>query len=387
MAQTDVTVEVGDAALLARADFQTLIDALKAAGYAVIGPIARDGAVAYDEIDGADELPAGRTDVQDGGHYRLADRDDAALFGYTSGVQSWRRQLSPPRHLLWRANRTDDGFEVAAPEPAAPRQAFLGMRACELVGVAIQDKVFVHGEHVEPHYAARRASALFIAVHCTRAGDTCFCTSMDTGPRAETGFDLALTELIENGRHEFLIEIGSAAGAEIARGLPLRPAAESDLTASRDLTSRAAAEMGRALDTDGLKERLQAGLEDPRWDDVAQRCLSCANCTMVCPTCFCSTTEDVTDITGDVAERHMRWDLCFTLDHSYLHGDGAVHAETRSQYRQWLTHKLANWIDQFGTSGCVGCGRCITWCPVGIDITVEAAAIGRGEGSETHGGD
>ena len=108
-----------------------------------------------------------------------------------------------------------------------------------------------------------------------------------------------------------------------------------------------------------------------------QRCLTCGNCTMVCPTCFCTTTEDVTDLTGDHAERWRHWDSCFDLDFSYLHG-GPCAPRARSRYRQWLTHKLGTWHDQFGSSGCVGCGRCIVWCPVGIDITEEAHALRAG---------
>jgi ferredoxin len=133
--------------------------------------------------------------------------------------------------------------------------------------------------------------------------------------------------------------------------------------------------MTRAVRTEGIRELLAATLDHPRWDDVASRCLTCTNCTLVCPTCFCSTVEDVTDLTGRTAERWRRWDSCFTLGHSYLHG-GSVRSTARDRYRQWLTHKLGTWIDQFGHSGCVGCGRCITWCPVGIDITEEVAALG-----------
>jgi sulfhydrogenase subunit beta (sulfur reductase) len=115
-------------------------------------------------------------------------------------------------------------------------------------------------------------------------------------------------------------------------------------------------------------------LTHPRWDDVAKRCLSCTNCTMVCPTCFCSTVNEVNDLAGEKTTRERVWESCFNEEHSHTAG-GAVHPTTKSRYRQWLTHKLATWIDQFGTSGCVGCGRCITWCPVGIDITEEVAAM------------
>jgi Fe-S-cluster-containing hydrogenase component 2 len=132
--------------------------------------------------------------------------------------------------------------------------------------------------------------------------------------------------------------------------------------------------MGRSMDTTDIKELLYRNYDHPRWRNVASRCLTCANCTMVCPTCFCTTVEDVTDLTGNQAERWRKWDSCFTVDFSYIHG-GSVRASPESRYRQWMTHKLATWIDQFGTSGCVGCGRCITWCPVAIDITEEVRAI------------
>ena len=133
-------------------------------------------------------------------------------------------------------------------------------------------------------------------------------------------------------------------------------------------------QMGRYLDTDGIKELLQGNPDNPQWDDVAKRCLTCANCTLVCPTCFCSTMEDLTDIKGDHAERWRRWDSCFALDFAKVAG-GNFRTSAKARYRQWITHKLSTWYDQFGTSGCVGCGKCMTWCPAHIDITKEAEAI------------
>jgi ferredoxin len=146
------------------------------------------------------------------------------------------------------------------------------------------------------------------------------------------------------------------------------------VAAAAAVVAQTASQMGRSLDTAGIKELLQGNPNHPRWDEVAERCLTCGNCTMVCPTCFCTTVEDHNDLTGTSAERVRKWDSCFTLDFSYVHG-GSVRNSNKSRYRQWMTHKLASWIDQFGTSGCVGCGRCVTWCPVGIDITAEVAAI------------
>jgi ferredoxin len=351
-----------------------LLHALQQRGYACVGPTVRDAAIVYEEIRSERDLPIGYTDEQDGGSYRLKKRNDEARFGYTVGPQSWKRYLFPPSTLLMRAKRTPDGFQAEAPADQAPPYAFVGVRACDLAAIAVQDRIFLNGPYVDPTYRARRESAFIVVVNCGQAGRTCFCTSMNTGPNAKTGYDLALTEILENGRHEFLVEVGSERGADVARELPTRPATESDTSAADRMVERAVSQMGRTMDVAGIKDLLYRNMEHTRWENVATRCLSCANCTMVCPTCFCSTVEEITDLTGDHTERWRRWDSCFTADHSYIHG-GSVRPTTLSRYRQWMTHKLATWIDQFETSGCVGCGRCITWCPVGIDITEEVRAI------------
>ena len=359
---------------LDRAGLSALIAELDRRGYEVIGPRVRDGAIGYDRIRGIADLPEGLTDEQRPGHYRLAKREDAALFGYTVGPNAWKQFLDPARQLLFRARRTGQSFQVETDRPPAPRYAFLGVRACELAAIGIQDRVFTGGEHVDPAYAERRAHAFVIAVQCGQAGGTCFCASMQTGPRARHGFDLALTELVTQTRHEFVVEIGSDTGAAVLASLPHLPATPAQIEESERVTERVKASMGRTLETQGLAAALVANPEHPRWTEVAARCLTCANCTMVCPTCFCSTVEDTTDLSGEHAERWKRWDSCFTMDFSYLHG-GSVRASGASRYRQWMTHKLSTWHEQFGSSGCVGCGRCITWCPVGIDLTEEADAI------------
>ena len=351
-----------------------LLNALQRRGYACIGPTVRDAAIVYDEIRSELDLPIGYTEEQEGGTYRLKQRTDEARFGYTVGPQSWKRFLFPPSTLLMKAQRTSDGFLAEAAADQAPPYAFIGVRSCDLHAIAIQDRIFLKGPYVDPTYKSRREAAFIVVVNCGQAANTCFCVSMETGPMAKTGYDLALTEILEEGRHQFLLEIGSERGAEVARELPSQPATEGDADAARRMTARAVAQMGRKMDTRGIKELLYRNMEHPRWQDVGARCLSCANCTMVCPTCFCSTVEEVTDLTGDHAERWRRWDSCFTAGHSYVHG-GSVRPTTLSRYRQWMTHKLATWIDQFETSGCVGCGRCITWCPVAIDITEEVRAI------------
>ncbi len=360
--------------IIEREDFQGLLDILAERGYRLVGPTLRDGAVAYDEITSVSDFPIGYTDEQEKGTYRLRKTDEPKLFGCGLGPHSWKKYLYPPTVRLWRAHRMDGGFDVQPEAHVPDRLALIGVRACELHAIAIQDRVLMGGEYVDPAYQAQRENIFIVAVNCGRAGKTCFCSSMNTGPQATSGFDLALTEVLEPNRHYFVVETGSDAGAEVLDAIPNHPASDEEIKTGEKIVAETAAQMGRSMDVSGLKELLYASYDHPQWDNVATRCLTCGNCTLVCPTCFCTTVEDVTDLTGDTADRWRKWDSCFTMDFSYIVG-GSIRPSAKSRYRQWMTHKLATWIDQFGTSGCVGCGRCITWCPVGIDITEEVRVM------------
>ncbi len=360
--------------LIEASHFQDLFDAISSKGYDIIGPTVHHNTVVYDQITSAAELPVGYTDEQDGGTYRLHKTDKETFFGYTHSPQSWKRFLYPSAIRLWQTKRQGTGFQIDAGREKAPKQAFIGVRACELAAIGIQDRVLTSGPYTDSIYQSRRENVLIVAVNCGHAGGTCFCASMDAGPKVTKDFDLALTEILDDHRHIFVVEIGSALGKKIIQTVPSMEVTEQDKQAADQIVAETAQHMGRHLDTPGVHDLLNRNSEHPRWDNVASRCLSCANCTMVCPTCFCTTIEDVTDLSGKHAERVRKWDSCFTLDFSYIHG-GSVRTSTKARYRQWLTHKFASWIDQFGTEGCVGCGRCITWCPVGIDLTQEIEAI------------
>jgi sulfhydrogenase subunit beta (sulfur reductase) len=372
---TASSLTVGAPVIVAAEDFQHLLDALAGQGYRVLGPTLEDGRLIYGGIGQVTDFPRGWTAYQGGGTFRLEPRQDQAWFGFAVGQQSWKQFLLPATQTLWQAHREGSGWRVVPQAEAVPRFAFVGVRSCELQAMGVQDRVFLRGAHVDPTYQARREQAFIVAVNCAHQDPgTCFCASMGTGPRVTAGFDLALTEVLPGDDHFFVVEIGSDRGAEVIRAVPQRTAAPGEIEAANRLVAAVAGNMGRKLDTTGIQALFYGNYEHPRWDEVAGRCLNCGNCTMVCPTCFCHTLEDSLDLSGAVAERRRRLDSCFTVDFSYLHG-GSIRATPKSRYRQWLTHKLATWLDQFGCSGCVGCGRCITWCPVGIDLTEEVRAI------------
>lgn len=351
-----------------------LIASVEQAGYRVIGPTVRDDAIVYDQITSTADLPRGWTDEQAPGSYRLARRGDDALFGYNVGPHTWKRFLFPPREKVWQLTVRGERFDTGVNAPLERPMAFLGVRPCEIAAMRVQDTVFIEQAYVNAGYARRRDSSLVIAVNCGEAGGTCFCDSMGTGPSAEEGFELSLTELLHEKGHAFLVRVGSDEGRRLIETVTHRPAEPADLARADRAIDHARRNMGRMLRTDGLAGLIARNLEHPIWEEVAGRCLACANCTLVCPTCFCSSFEDTSDLAGEVAERWRQWDSCFNGDFSYVHG-GRVRSSTASRYRQWMSHKLSTWHDQFGTSGCVGCGRCITWCPTGIDLTAEAAAL------------
>lgn len=370
---------------LERWAFQHFVDVLRDRGHRVVGPQVADGAIVYRDLAEAAFLPTGWIDEQDGGIYRLHHDPTAGTFDHVVGPHSLKNFLFPARETFETWSRTPDGWQQTTPVYEPKRLAVLGIRGCDLAALAIQDRVFMAGDSIDVRYQARREKLFVVAVNCRRAAATCFCHSMGCGPAAGSGFDIALTEVGDRFAIEAATDAGEAVLADLTGRVPLVPLTLDEVAAVRQVpetlretmharVAEAGTPRPRSLDTENIRDLLFENLTHPRWAEVADRCLSCANCTLVCPTCFCSSVGEVTDLTGDEVSRERQWASCFTLEHSQMHGANA-RPTTASRYRQWLTHKLAGWIDQFGTSGCTGCGRCITWCPVGIDITEEVAAI------------
>jgi len=355
--------------------FQQLLGLIKRNGYKLLGPTVRDEVIIYDEIQSAEDLPIGWTDEQDPGRYRLKKRGDKAYFGYNLGPHSWKKYLFPSREKLYSARKQDNKITILQEtQPQIEKMAFIGVRACELQAIFVQDKVFNHKLAIYQQYQQRRENTFILALNCTTVVNTCFCVSMEAGPEVKEGYDLALTEVIDDKQHYFIVVAGSLEGETLCNELFLKPASEKESDQANACVQSIKEKMIRHVDNEHVHEMLMKSWNCKRWDKVAERCINCANCTMVCPTCFCSDTQDKVSLDGSQVDRWQSWDSCFNLSHSYIHG-GSVRSSAKSRYRQWLTHKFGTWWDQFGVSGCVGCGRCIVWCPVGIDVTEELGAL------------
>lgn len=344
-----------------------------AATHDVIGPRVQDSSLTYGPISRLADLPKGVGAEQTPGQFRLVPSGRGAYFDYTFGAQSAKGAFSPAVSDLFTVRRENGGYKVThPPEPARPL-AIIGLRPCELAAIAIQDRVYLQGLYVDAAYQARRKGAMLIAVNCARPSASCFCVSMKTGPVAKAGYDISLTEILEGADHYFLARAGTQSGMDALAGLGLAPAGEGHIAAAEAVAAEAVAAMDKTLNMIGLKETLAASYDNPRWAKTGARCLSCGSCAAVCPTCFCLKFEESTDLAG-AAIRRRGWDICLTQDYSYIHG-GAVRPSAAARYRHFVIHKLSGWVDQFGTPGCVGCGRCSVWCPAGIDIVEEASAV------------
>ena len=374
---TTVVPDDVDRRWLPRARFDAFLGALSADGRRVVGPTLRDGAIVMDDLAGPETLPIGLTLVGTPGRVRVQPLPDgpgrARAFQYTVSGDGFKRFTFPSRVEALTTDIAADGtvrirVEVPSDEPPV---AVVGARACDLAGLAVHDGVLVGGPAVDPDYQARRASLLVVAVECAVATSTCFCRTMGTGPEITSGADLILNELDDG----FIVRAPTPAGRSILETLDL-------VAAEVDAVGRAAAEVAatragmpdQAIPSDS-RDLLLANLSHPRWEEIAERCVSCGNCTLVCPTCFCTGLEVTSDMDGQASTSTRTWDSCFTEGFAQVAG-GSFRPKPKDRYRQWMTHKFATWWDQFGTSGCVGCGRCIAWCPVGIDIREELTAIG-----------
>jgi ferredoxin len=330
---------------ITREAFSLLVDSLMG-DMKVVGPAEEGGQTSFRHIGSASEL-------------RM---DYLSTMIPPSKVLFYR----PVENILRFNIGNDASIEEIPPEDE--KVLALGVHPCDMHAILYLDRVL----NEDPYYTARRKNTTIVALNCSEASEHCFCSSAGTGPhlKVKDGYDLLLT----NAGEFYLAEPASRRGEELIGGVR---SARVDELLEKDAQEKALIEaMKKSVDMRGLDELFMKNIEHPVWARVAEeRCLSCSNCVMVCPTCFCHDLVDETSMDLSSVLRLRRWDACHDLQFAAVHG-GNFRCTRASRLRQFVMHKL-NYTSQFGAAGTVGCGRCIKWCPTGIDLTEIAEEIRR----------
>jgi ferredoxin len=235
-----------------------------------------------------------------------------------------------------------------------------GVRACDIRSFLILDKLFINEDYVDDYYKRRRDTGIIFGYGCNNPGITCFCSSFEIDPFSTQGADLFFTDIGD----KFLVEIISSKGKEIAQNLS--PATQSEIDKQNEIKEKANSKIKSKIHIEGISEKLNNLFENPIWEEISEKCLGCAVCTYLCPTCHCFDIQDET--IDNKGERVRNWDSCmfpiFTL-----HGSGHQPRDKKFQrIRQRIMHKFNYYMENFNELACVGCGRCVLNCPVNMDI-------------------
>jgi sulfhydrogenase subunit beta (sulfur reductase) len=269
--------------------------------------------------------------------------------------------LFPQRETLFRYRAQKGKVEMNVPSNKEKGQVLFGIRPCDARGLLLLDRVF-GGDCSDPYYAEKRANTLVVSLGCVNPNPTCFCQSMGGGPCSPEGADLFFMDLGDR----YAVEAGSDKGAALLQDRAFEDADEEALVLSEKIKRQAEASMKPSILKENLKEQLEELFDDPVWNEWAETCLGCGICTYLCPTCHCFDLCD--EAAGQTGERIRVWDSCqfplFTQQASGFNPRPTV----KERFRQRIMHKFSYLPETQAMLGCVGCGRCVTECPVNLDI-------------------
>lgn len=363
--------------ILSKKQLKQLFALLKQEAFSLIGPVVKDGVISYEEVPVLEELASSVQDKQSPAFYSLKKTNKPYFFSYANGFSSLKKFFFPAQRELFSLKRDKNKrFNIFYPDKPNKKLAFFGIKPCDLAALVVQDKIFMEGDYQDIYYQNLRKNSFIVVANCTHPSENCFCTSFNTGPAVKNkeSLDISLTEILEADKHYFIAEAFSERAREYFRKLKVPLAKEKDKKMFNKTIEKSARKIKKRVNEEEIKKFFPLSYENYYWREIGKRCLGCGNCTLVCPSCFCSTVLEKSNIGATEAERVKVWDSCFNVEFSYIH-PAAVRKNIYSRYRQWLMHKFFNWYKQFKTSGCVGCGRCISWCPVGIDVRDEVNNI------------
>jgi len=293
---------------------------------------------------------------------------------------SYTTTITPPKKVLYPYKEKLFSFDLSKSEFFAERFdgkiILFGIHPCDVNAILQLDEFFLNSME-DAYYTVRRKNLIIFAINCNHAGENCFCSSLGTGPFLERGYDLLLTDI---GK-KYLLEVGSDEGKSLIHEKKFREATDDEIEMKMEIERKAIQEFKKFIDIDNLNKIIKEKYTDMIWEEIAEKgtdtsfpCLSCASCSLVCPTCYCYEVFDYIDISLEKGSRYRELDSCQLLEYAEVAG---------GNFRQGRKERLRHWmICKFGfaaageVSRCVGCGRCIEACPAGIDITEVARRLG-----------
>jgi ferredoxin len=335
--------------LVPKDSFFNWIDTLRSE-YRVFGPVREKDQAIFKEISSSGEL----------------------FIEYASTM------LSPGKMFIYKPKedilrfRMEDTLSIEECSPEIEKQVIVGIHSCDIHAILYLDKTFL-GAFTDPYYKARRDNSFLIALNCMQVSENCFCSSVGTGPhlKAQSGYDIVLTDFEE----DYLVELKSARSFELfnLKGKKAGPGVWKGKSKKEESLLKS---FKKIIDVKGIDDLFMKNLDHHVWAETAdERCLSCSNCVMVCPTCFCYDIVDEMSMDLTEVRRFRQLDACQDLRFAAVHG-GNFRGTRASRLRQFVMHNL-NYTSQYGLIKTVGCGRCITWCPTKIDLTEMAKEIQR----------
>jgi ferredoxin len=327
--------------VMEKKDFPSFIEELRKE-YEFIGPVRKGKSYIFDKI---------------------SDEKEISL-DYDTTILPPKKLFFLPEEKLFSFLRKEKGRVDIKEEEKEAKRALFGVHPCDVKALLLLDQV-MKGDFLDPYYVKRRQKTILIAMNCTQPRENCFCTSFDTGPELKEGYDLLLTDL----DRKYLVEVGTLDGKRLLERVKTSKAGKGDVKKKKQKIEGAREKIKKKIETEGLEADLKKNFNHEKWKEVKDKCLFCGSCTHVCPTCFCYNVSDFNAHTLKSGERIRNWDSCLTLEFAEVALGGNFRKDREARIKQRIYHKLAYFKEQFGSFGCVGCGRCIDTCVKDIDIT------------------
>ena len=294
--------------------------------------------------------------------YKKVDHPDEVDLTHPNPQKPMKEVFFPQSETMFRYEKVGEQNQVVSTEEVKRERIILGARPCDIQAVSLMDEVFSGKEYTDVYYINKRNITTIIGMACGHPFSTCFCSSTGGGPFLRNGSDLFFIDLGES----FLVEFLTGKGMTFQKNKFFGEASTEEINLAKALEEKALHKTDASVPVKGIEKRLDLMAESPFWDRVHEKCIGCRVCTYLCPTCHCFDIVD--EALTNKGQRVRNWDSCLSSLYSLETSGHNPRPTNRERTRQRIMHKFNYFPKNFGRIACVGCGRCILYCPVHFDI-------------------